>query len=155
MKICVLGLGYIGFPTALLLADAGHEVIGVDVNEAVVDRLNRGSISDEEPLMLNLYRRASGRFHAQTEVPYADAFIICVPTPLQKDMHVASLEYVKSAATMVASKLREGNLVVLESTVPPGTTAKLVVPILKSSGLAGPVLRCLLLGEGHPRQRHL
>ena len=135
MKICVLGLGYIGFPTALLLADAGHEVIGVDVNEAVVDRLNRGSISDEEPLMLNLYRRASGRFHAQTEVPYADAFIICVPTPLQKDMHVASLEYVKSAATMVASKLREGNLVVLESTVPPGTTAKLVVPILKSSGL--------------------
>lgn len=135
MKVCVLGLGYIGFPTALLLADAGHEVIGVDVNEAVVERVNRGSISDEEPMMLNLYRRASGRFSAQTEVPYADAFIICVPTPLQKDMHVAGLDYVKSAATMVASRLREGNLVVLESTVPPGTTAKLVVPILKSSGL--------------------
>jgi UDP-N-acetyl-D-mannosaminuronic acid dehydrogenase len=136
MKVCVLGLGYIGFPTALLLAEAGHEVTGVDVNEAVVERLNRGAISDEEPMMLNLYRRAAERFHAQTEVPYADAFVICVPTPLEKDMHVAGLEYVKSAATMVASKLREGNLVVLESTVPPGTTAKLVIPILKSSGLS-------------------
>lgn len=136
MKVCVLGLGYIGYPTALLLADAGHEVIGVDVNEAVVERLNRGAISDEEPMMLNLYRRASERFRAQTEVPFADAFIICVPTPLEKDMHVAGLSFVKSAATMVASKLREGNLVVLESTVPPGTTAKLVVPILRSSGLS-------------------
>ncbi|MDW5563061.1 MAG: nucleotide sugar dehydrogenase [Methanomassiliicoccus sp.] len=136
MKVCVMGLGYIGFPTALLLAEAGNEVIGVDVNQAVVERLNRGAISDEEPLMLNLYKRAAERFHAQTEVPEADAYIICVPTPLAKDMHVAGLEYVKSAATMVASKLREGNLVVLESTVPPGTTAKLVVPILKSSGLS-------------------
>ncbi len=136
MKVCVLGLGYIGFPTALLLADAGHEVIGVDVNEAVVERLNRGAIGDEEPMMLNLYRRASERFHAQTQVPYADAFIICVPTPLEKDMRVAGLNYVKSAATMIAPKLREGNLVVLESTVPPGTTAKLVVPILRSGGLS-------------------
>ncbi len=137
MKVCVLGLGYIGFPTALLLADAGHEVTGVDVNEAVVERLNRGVISDDEPMMLNLHRRAAERFHAQTEVPEADAFVICVPTPLQKDMHVAGLEYVKSAAAMVASKLREGNLVVLESTVPPGTTAKLVVPTLKNgSGLS-------------------
>ncbi|MBI0583425.1 MAG: nucleotide sugar dehydrogenase [Methanomassiliicoccus sp.] len=135
MKICVLGLGYIGFPTALLLADAGHEVVGVDVNESIVERLNKGIVSDEEPMMLNLHRRASERFHAQTEVPYADAFVICVPTPIDNEMRLADLTYVRSATTMVAARLREGNLVVLESTVPPGTTEKLVVPILQSSGL--------------------
>lgn len=135
MKVCVLGLGYIGLPTALLMADAGHEVIGVDVNNNIIERLNKSVISDEEPMMLNLFRRASPRFHAQIDVAQADAFVICVPTPVEEEMRVADLSYVKSAATMIVPHLREGNLVVVESTVPPGTTEGLVIPILRRSGL--------------------
>ncbi len=135
MRVCVLGLGYIGLPTALLLADAGHEVIGVDVDKSVIERLSMGMVSNEEPMMLNLFRRTTERFHAQTEVPLADAFLICVPTPVDGELRVADLSCVKNAASMIAPQLREGNLVIVESTVPPGTMSALVIPILKKSGL--------------------
>jgi UDP-N-acetyl-D-mannosaminuronic acid dehydrogenase len=135
MRVCVLGLGYIGLPTALLLADAGHEVIGVDVNKSLIEKLNMNVVSIEEPMMLNLFRRASERFHAQLEVPLADAFFICVPTPIDGELRVADLTCVRNAAAMIAPQLREGNLVIVESTVPPGTTGNLVIPILKKSGL--------------------
>jgi UDP-N-acetyl-D-mannosaminuronic acid dehydrogenase len=110
--------------------------VGVDVNRDLLGRLNRGIIPDEEPMMLNLFRRTAERFHAQMDMPFADAFIICVPTPLEKETRLADLSCVRKAAAMVATRLKEGNLVVLESTVPPGTTDRLVVPILRSSGLA-------------------
>jgi UDP-N-acetyl-D-mannosaminuronic acid dehydrogenase len=135
LRVCVLGLGYIGLPTALLAAEAGHEVIGVDISETVVERLNQSHISSEEPMMVKLFNRASERFQAQTEMASADAFIICVPTPVEKEMRIANLSYVIQAAAMVALNLTEGNLVVVESTVPPGTTQKLVIPILRKSGL--------------------
>ncbi len=134
-KICVLGLGYIGLPTALLLARNGFEVIGVDVNENVVNTLNRGQLHISEPELPELFEQARCNFGAQISVPEADIYLIAVPTPLKKNIRVPDLGYVRSVAEMIYPHLQRGNLVILESTVPPGTSEKLVIPILEKSGL--------------------
>jgi len=134
-KICVLGLGYIGLPTALLLATHGYKVVGVDVNKKVVDMLNQGEAPFNEQGLDELLKDAKNNFVAQTEVEDADVFLIAVPTPLEKSIRVADLRYVRSAAEMIYPHLKRGNLVILESTVPPGTSEKLVIPILEKSGL--------------------
>lgn len=137
MKVSVLGLGYIGLPTALLFAKGGHEVIGVDVNQQIIDSLNAGNLHIEEPGLQELYDQAKDRFLAQTTISEADVFIIAVPTPLNKSIRVADLSYVRSAAAMIATKLKRHNLVILESTVPPGASERIVIPILEKSGLSG------------------
>ncbi len=131
--ICVLGLGHIGLPTALLLGNNGYEALGVDINENIVNMLNKRKIPFNEPGLSELLGQA--KFTAQTEVEEADVFLIAVPTPLEKSMKVADLRYVKSAAEMIYPHLRRGNLVILESTVPPGTGEEFVIPILEKSGL--------------------
>ena len=135
MRICVLGLGYIGLPTALLFATHGYEVVGVDVNEKVVDMLNRGETPFNEPGLDELLRKAKGNFIAKTELEEADVFLIAVPTPLEKAIKVSDLKYVRTAAKMIRPYLKRDNLVVLESTVPPGTSERLVIPILEKNGL--------------------
>ncbi len=135
MKICVLGLGYIGLPTALLLAKCGFEVIGVDVNEKVVNTLNQGQLHISEPGLPELFEQARRNFAAQTVVPEADVYLIAVPTPLNEHIRVSDLKYVRSAAEMIYPHLQRGNLVILESTVPPCTSEKLLIPILEKSGL--------------------
>ncbi len=135
MKICVLGLGYIGLPTALLLAERGFEVIGVDVDENVVNTLNQGQLHISEPGLLELFEQACCNFAAQIVVPVADVYLIAVPTPLNKHIRVSDLEYIRSVAEMIYPHLRKGNLVILESTVPPCTSEKLLIPILEKSGL--------------------
>jgi len=130
MKICVLGLGYMGVPTSLLLAKK-HTVVGVDLKESVVKQLNKGIIQFDEPGLNELMQENKDRFTAKTEVEPADVFIISVPTPLEPAMKIADLQYVRSAAEMIYPYLSDGNLVILESTVPPGTTDRLVLPILK------------------------
>lgn len=137
MKICVLGLGYIGLPTALLFAANGHEVIGVDINKKTVETLNNGIIPFEENGLKDLLANAisTKRFAAKLSVEEADVFLIAVPTPLDKAMKMADLTYVKSAAEMIYPYIDKGNLVILESTVPPGTCEKLLIPILEKSGL--------------------
>jgi UDP-N-acetyl-D-mannosaminuronic acid dehydrogenase len=130
MKVCVLGLGYIGLPTALLLAKE-HSVIGVDVNEKIVETLNKGTLPFEEPGLDDLLNDLHGKFIAKTSVEEADVFLIAVPTPLDKSMRIADLKYVRSAAEMICPVLKNENLVILESTIPPGTSENLVVPILK------------------------
>ena len=134
-KICVLGLGYIGLPTAAVLATHGFTVVGVDINHDVVDVINNGDIHIEEPGLRTLVQAAvkSGNLQATSKPSEADAFIVAVPTPL-KDKK-ADLTAVESAAELLVPVLKEENLVILESTVPPTTTEELVAPILEQSGL--------------------
>lgn len=135
-KVCVMGLGYIGLPTASILANKGYNVVGVDVRADVVETINRGQIHIEEPDLDILVRSGvnSGQLRAATEPEPADVFIICVPTPIRED-HSADLSYVETAARAIRPLVREGNLVILESTSPPHTTDKIVVPLALSEGL--------------------
>ncbi|MFC4358469.1 nucleotide sugar dehydrogenase [Halobium salinum] len=134
MKVCVIGLGYVGLPTALLAA-RNHEVVGVDVDESKVDALDRGEPPLEEPALVDLFHEVEGRFEARTDVVPADAFVIVTPTPLDADTEVADLAAVRAAAEAVEPVLTRDDLVVVESTVPPGTTERLVGRILERSGL--------------------
>jgi len=135
-KICVLGLGYIGLPTASTFATHGLDVVGVDVNQKVLNTLRNGGLHLHEPGLRTLVQAAFGSNKlVLSDIPQAsDAFIITVPTPFYDDKR-ADLRYVKSAAEAIAPFIQEGNLVVLESTSPPGTTVDVVAPILEESGL--------------------
>lgn len=135
-KICVLGLGYIGLPTASTFATSGVKVIGVDVNQKVVNSLQNGEVHIYEPGLRTLVQAAvqSGNLVIADHPEEADAFIIAVPTPFY-DEKKADLTYVKSATESIVPFLRKGNLVVLESTSPPLTTFDILIPILEKSGL--------------------
>ncbi|MCX7920991.1 MAG: nucleotide sugar dehydrogenase [Clostridia bacterium] len=135
-KICIIGLGYIGLPTAAMFATHGHKIVGVDINKSVVDALNQGKIIIEEPYLDIMVQAAvtSGNLRAQTAPEEADVFIIAVPTPINKDK-TADMTYVKSATESIVPYLREGNVVILESTSPPRTVEDLMLPILADSGL--------------------
>ena len=134
-KICIVGLGYIGLPTAALLASKGYKIHGVDVVQSVVDTINQGKIHIVEPELGELVKKSveSGNLKASTEPDFADVFIIAVPTPF-RDGYVPNIDYVISASRAVASYIKEGNIVILESTSPVGTTEK-VGQILKDSGV--------------------
>jgi UDP-N-acetyl-D-mannosaminuronic acid dehydrogenase len=135
-RICILGLGYIGLPTAAMFATHGYQVVGVDVNNRVVNILNNGDIHIQEPGLKTLVQAAikSGNLRVVSEPEPADIFIIAVPTPITADKR-ADLRYVQSAAQALIPVLQAGNLVILESTVPPGTTQNVLAPILSESGL--------------------
>jgi UDP-N-acetyl-D-mannosaminuronic acid dehydrogenase len=135
-KLCVLGLGYIGLPTASTFATHGLNVIGVDINQQVVSRLRDGEIHIYEPGLRTLVQAAlfSGNLTIASAPQPADAFIIAVPTPFRENKQ-ADLSYVTSAAESIVPHLRQGNLVMLESTSPPRTTVDVVLPILERSGL--------------------
>ncbi len=134
-KICVIGLGYIGLPTALLLATNGHSVIGADINEKVVQDLNNKVLHINEPGLGELFDVVGQYLIAQTTVSKADVYLIAVPTPLDTQMRISDLSYVRTATSMIVPHLRTGNLVILESTVPPHTSERVVIPILEKSGL--------------------
>ena len=135
-KICVIGLGYIGLPTACTFATHGLRVLGVDVNEQIVSTLVQGKIHIHEPGLLDLAGKAlaSGDLTVQKTPDLADAFVIAVPTPFHDDKS-ADLSYVEAASESILPYLRSGNLVVLESTSPPCTTTDIVKPILERTGL--------------------
>ena len=126
MNVTVIGLGYIGLPTAALIASKGIKVVGVDVSQHVVSTINKGKIHIIEPDLDILVQSSvqSGNLRATTEPEKADIFIIAVPTPF-KGNHEPDLSYIKSAAKSIAMVLEKGNLVILESTSPVGTTEKL------------------------------
>ena len=140
-KITVLGLGYIGLPTSIALASAGHEVKGYDPNEEVIKSLNNGKIHIVENNLQEAFEKVikTGRFKAYSTIQPSEVYIICVPTPFKesdKNEKIADLKYVESAAHTVATVVKEGDLVILESTVPPLTT-KLVTDIIeKDSGIS-------------------
>ncbi|WP_341875754.1 UDP-N-acetyl-D-mannosamine dehydrogenase [Defluviitalea saccharophila] len=135
-KICIIGLGYIGLPTAAMFATHGHSIVGVDVNEVVVNAINQGKIVIEEPYLDIMVQAAvtSGNLRAQTYPEEADVFIIAVPTPITEDKK-ADMSYVEQAANSIVPYLKPGNTVILESTSPPGTVYDLLIPILEKSSL--------------------
>jgi len=122
-RVVVVGLGYIGLPTAAVLATRGVEVVGVDVNPDTVKAIQHGEAPFVEPDLAAAVSGAAalGKLTASLEVPEADAFIIAVPTPFQPD-HQADRSFVRSAVESIAPRLRGGEVVILESTSPPGTT---------------------------------
>ena len=131
-NVAIVGLGYIGLPTAVVMANAGIDVIGIDVNETNVDRINRGEVTIVEPGLEEELSKAlrSGRFRATTNQVHADTYVIAVPTPLT-ETHGVDMKYIYSAAENIAPRLVGDELVILESTSPPRTTQKLAERILQ------------------------
>lgn len=125
--VSVIGLGYIGLPTAAILASRGLSVIGVDVNQHAVDTINNGEIHIVEPDLDIVVRSAvmTGKLRATTVAEPAQAFMVAVPTPFKGENHEPDLSYIESAAKAIAPVLEKGNLVILESTSPVGATEKL------------------------------
>lgn len=145
-KICVLGLGYIGLPTASTFATHGLKVVGVDINPHVIETLQNGNIHIHEPGLRAVVESAlhSGNLTVSFQPEQADAFLIAVPTPFHQEKYgeyegrkyrLADMGAVTSATEAIVPHLRKGNLVILESTSPPRTTVDLVQPILERSGL--------------------
>jgi UDP-N-acetyl-D-mannosaminuronic acid dehydrogenase len=139
LRVCVVGLGYIGLPTASLLGTKGCRVFGVDVSREVVDTINAGRIHIEEPDLDLLVKSAvqAGRLKAGVEPVESDVFVLAVPTPILADKR-PDLSMVEAAARSILPVLRSGNLVILESTSPVGTTDGVVARILREAGLAIP-----------------
>ncbi|MDO8490200.1 MAG: UDP-N-acetyl-D-mannosamine dehydrogenase [bacterium] len=123
--ICILGLGYVGLPTATILAKHGYRVHGVDVNPTVIETINRGDIHIVEDGLASLVKKvvSAGNLSASLEPSPADIFIITVPTPLKND-YIPDIDYVLAAASAIAPHIKPGNLLILESTSPVGTTEK-------------------------------
>ncbi|WP_232494888.1 UDP-N-acetyl-D-mannosamine dehydrogenase [Novosphingobium kaempferiae] len=140
--VCVVGLGYIGLPTAAVIARSGSRVLGLDVSQKVVDTINRGEIHIEEVDLDGLVQGvvSRGLLSASLEVAPADVFVIAVPTPFDKD-HAPDISYVLAAGRTIAPVLKAGDVVILESTSPVGTTEQLrdmiaeMRPDLKIPGL--------------------
>ena len=126
MKACFMGLGYIGLPTAIIAAKHGIEVIGVDINPQVVEMTNAGYLHIVEPGMEEMLQEVirSGNFHASITPETSDAYFIVVPTPF-KGNHKPDTSFVESATRMIIPFLKEGDLFVIESTSPVGTTEKM------------------------------
>ncbi|MDB5723297.1 MAG: UDP-N-acetyl-D-mannosaminuronic acid dehydrogenase [Novosphingobium sp.] len=142
-NVAVIGLGYIGLPTAAIIARSGSKVLGIDVSEHVVETINRGEIHIEEVDLDGLVQGvvARGLLRASTEVAPAEVFVIAVPTPFDKD-HAPDISYVLAAGRAIAPVLKTGDIVILESTSPVGTTEELrdliaqIRPDLKVPGLS-------------------
>ena len=138
-SICIIGLGYIGLPTAALLATRGYEVHGVDVNQEAVKKINNGEAHIYEPGLDACLKAAieRGLLSASTEIVYSDVYMICVPTPFKggAGAREPDLSYIEAATKSIAPYIRAGNLVILESTSPVGTT-EFVEQLLSEGGVA-------------------
>ena len=135
-KVVVVGLGYVGLPTAALIADKRYDVVGVDVHEPLVRKLQSGLCPLGEPEIIPVVERAlaSGQLRAATQAEHADVFIICVPTPITPDKR-ADLSMVSKAAKATMQFVRPGNMVILESTSPIGTTEEIIAGAAREVGL--------------------
>lgn len=132
MKIAVHGLGYIGLPTAALLAQSGLDVVGVDISPAVTEAIRRGVPETREPGVAKLIERvvAKGRLRVASNPEPANAHILCLPTPVDTQKRPL-LHHINAALFAIAPHLREGDLIIIESTVPPGTTEMLAHKIAR------------------------
>lgn len=136
MKICVIGQGYIGLPTAALFAKNNCEVVGVDINEEMIDNLNKGIIHIEEPGISDIIKNAieNKAYTASLTPEKADAFIITVPTPYISENYSCDLSYVITACENILPYLEKGNTVIIESTIAPMSTDETIKPIFENAG---------------------
>lgn len=134
-KICIIGLGYIGLPTAALLANKGYKVEGVDIKESIIKTINNGDIHIVEPDLDKYVKKAvdDNNLHASLTPQNADIFIIAVPTPFHEG-YIPNIDYIIAATKMIAPFIKENNIVILESTSPVGTTKKME-QTLKAEGV--------------------
>lgn len=136
-SISVIGTGYVGLPAALMLARAGHKVTGVDIDEEIVNALNRGEMHIDEPALKKILDEPEVRANlkASNTPAESDVFFIAVPTPILSREKIADLSYVVAALESITPHLRKGNLVVIESTIPPLTCKEVVKPLIEKTGL--------------------
>ncbi|MEK4647166.1 nucleotide sugar dehydrogenase [Exiguobacterium sp. FSL W8-0210] len=137
MKLCTIGLGYIGLPSSAMFADHGTEVVGVDIDPQIVNLLNTGTIHIEEPGLEDVIKRvvANGKFRATLTPERADVFLIAVPTPNLNDTYKScDLKYVISAVNNMLPFLEKGNVVIVESTIAPRTMDDHVRPLIEAAG---------------------
>ena len=135
MKVCVIGLGYIGLPTAMMMATHGVDVVGVDYNQELVSTLNHGHVTFSEKGLPELYQAAlKSNIHFVTEYPAADMYIVAVPTPYDKFSKKIDAKYVISAVQAVMNVCPKGAIVCVESTISPGTIDRFVRPIVAAHG---------------------
>lgn len=137
MKLCTIGLGYIGLPTSIMFAKHGVEVVGVDIKQSVIDSLNSGRIHIEEPGLQNALEEviASNKFKASMEPEKADAFIISVPTPNNGDQYKScDLTYVLDGIKRVLPLVEKGNVIIVESTIGPRSMDDFVKPLVEEAG---------------------
>lgn len=136
-SVCVHGLGYVGLPTAAMLANYGHSVVGYDIDDDLVDNLQDGRITVDEPGLRAFVTEAlnSDNLQVTDEVRPSKYHIITVPTPFDRETKTADLSYIEAAGETIQQHLRPGDSVILESTVPPGTTVQTLQPVLEQSDL--------------------
>ena len=135
MKVCVVGLGYIGLPTAMMLASHGVQVEAVDYNKELVQKLQNGHVTFEENGIEELFNKAiQGGIKFVTEYPVADMYIIAVPTPYIEETKKIDAAYVKNAVEQVLEVCNEDSIIVIESTISPGTIDRDIRPIIEKSG---------------------
>ncbi|SDQ15003.1 nucleotide sugar dehydrogenase [Virgibacillus salinus] len=134
-KLCVIGLGYIGLPTAVVFAQNGWEVTGVDINSLAIDELNKGRVHIKENGLEEAVKEVvvEKKFCARMSPVEADVFVIAVPTPHNHDL-TANLRYVENAIKSILPVLKLGDTIILESTIPPRTTRDVVAPIIDEAG---------------------
>ena len=136
MKVCIMGQGYIGLPTAALFSRSHCEVVGVDINEEIVNNLNKGIIHIEEPGISDIIRQSvkKNTYKASLTPEKADAFIITVPTPYIVENYSCDLSYVITACETIVPLLEKGNTVIIESTIAPMSTDEVIKPIFENAG---------------------
>ena len=136
MKVCIIGQGYIGLPTAALFTRNHCEVVGVDINEEIVNNLNKGIIHIEEPGISDIIENAvkNNVYTASLTPQKADAFIITVPTPYIVENYSCDLSYVVSACKSILPYLEKGDTVIIESTIAPMSTDETIKPIFEEAG---------------------
>ena len=136
MKVAVVGQGYVGLPLAIAANSAGHDVVGIDLNSSLVDLLNNGksSIGDLSDQQISAALE-TGKYKAKVsfaDVNSSEVVVICVPTPLNSS-NEPDLSFLQAAVQSISQNLSDGTLIILESTVSPGTTRDIIVPILNQS----------------------
>jgi UDP-N-acetyl-D-mannosaminuronic acid dehydrogenase len=136
MDVCVIGLGYIGLPTAAMFASNGHKVVGVDTDVDVLEDIKQRGAPSEEPGLPELVQEVitTGKLTLSPRPETSDVFIICLPTPVLEDK-TPDLSFVEKGMEAILDVLKKGDMVILESTVPPGTTAVMLADMMKQVGL--------------------
>ena len=131
-----MGQGYIGLPTAALFSRSHCEVVGVDINEEIIDNLNKGIIHIEEPGIADIIKKSvkNNTYKASLTPEKADAFIITVPTPYIIENYSCDLSYVITACETIIPYLEKGNTVIIESTIAPMSTDETIKPIFEKAG---------------------